>query len=593
VSASEEYQRRLAARCARAERLARAQARIGTLRLALAAATLLLGWAALHRHALSAWWLLVPIGSFVAAVLYHARLRERRSRAERGAAFYRRGLARIEDRWSGGGQQGARFNDPHHVYAADLDLFGAGGLFELLCAARTRMGEETLARWLLAPATIAQIEGRHACIEDLRPRVDLRERIDALGEESALAVHPEGLLEWVEAPHALARRGLLLIAILLPALMLAGALLWAFAAVRTPFIAVLVIEFAALRVFAAPVARVLDGTERALADVRMLAELIAQMEQERFQAQPLRELAQRLATEGSGAARNLEKLAVIAELAGHRENLAVRWLLNVPFMYPLHVALAAEAWRAAHAGSVRGWVEAVGHFEALSSLAQYRHEHPADVLPRLLEGEAQLHGVGLGHPFIPAASCVRNDVELTGSTRVLLVSGSNMSGKSTLLRTVGINVVLAMAGAPVRAQHLALTRLQLGASIRINDSLREGSSRFYAEITRLRQLHDLAALECPLLFLLDEVLQGTNSNDRRIGAQALLAAFARRGAIGLATTHDLALTEIRGLAPGSLKNMHFQDEVANGRMQFDFRLREGVVTKSNGLELMRSIGLEV
>jgi DNA mismatch repair ATPase MutS len=169
-----------------------------------------------------------------------------------------------------------------------------------------------------------------------------------------------------------------------------------------------------------------------------------------------------------------------------------------------------------------------------------------------------------------------------------------MSGKSTLLRTVGINTVLAMAGAPVRARSLQLTELQIGASIRINDSLHDGSSRFYAEITRLRQLFDLAQDSSrSLLFLLDELLQGTNSWDRRSGAEGIVRAFVARGAIGLISTHDLALTEFAGLPAGALRNVHFQDELHDGRMTFDFKLRDGVVTKSNAMELMRSIGLEV
>jgi len=171
------------------------------------------------------------------------------------------------------------------------------------------------------------------------------------------------------------------------------------------------------------------------------------------------------------------------------------------------------------------------------------------------------------------------------------VSGSNMSGKSTLLRAVGMNVVLAMAGAPVRARRLRLTPLQVGASIRVNDSLQEGSSRFYAEITRLRQIVDLAGGELALIFLLDELLQGTNSKDRRTGAEGIVRALVGRGAIGLVSTHDLALTDIGGA--GHLRNVHFQDELANGRMTFDYKLRDGVVTKSNGIELMRSIGLDV
>jgi DNA mismatch repair ATPase MutS len=262
-------------------------------------------------------------------------------------------------------------------------------------------------------------------------------------------------------------------------------------------------------------------------------------------------------------------------------------------MYSVQVAFAAERWRRAHGHVVRSWLRAIGEIEALLSLATYSYEHPADPFPEFVDGDAYFDGTEIGHPLVPAATFIRNSVRVGGETRVLLVSGSNMSGKSTLLRAVGINVVLAMAGAPVRAESLRLTHLRLGASIRVNDSLQEGSSRFYAEITRLRQIFDLAGGQPPLIFLQDELLQGTNSKDRRIGAEGLLRGLLGRGAIGLISTHDLALTEVSGLPAGHLHNVHFQDEFEDGKMKFDYRLREGVVMKSNGLALMRSIGLDV
>ena len=256
--------------------------------------------------------------------------------------------------------------------------------------------------------------------------------------------------------------------------------------------------------------------------------------------------------------------------------------------------MARAAWRGCW-----GWLDATGEMEALLSLSAYHYEYPADPFPEFAavtefaEGAAFLEGEALGHPLIPAAKCVRNQVKLDGETRAILVSGSNMSGKSTYLRTVGVNVVLAMAGAPVRARRLRLSPLTIGASIQVNDSLQAGSSRFYAEITRLRRIYDMAAERPPLLFLLDELLQGTNSKDRRIGAEGVLRGLLERGAIGILTTHDLALTELEGLPEGALINMHFQDDLENGTMRFDFQLRPGVITKSNGLELMRSIGLKV
>jgi DNA mismatch repair ATPase MutS len=268
-------------------------------------------------------------------------------------------------------------------------------------------------------------------------------------------------------------------------------------------------------------------------------------------------------------------------------------MLEVPLLYSVQVALAAERWRHTHGSAIRNWLRTLGEIEALLALAAYSYEHPADPFPEFAPQGTCFESDGIGHPLLPTQLCVRNDVRLGEDVQGLLVSGSNMSGKSTLLRAVGINAVLAMAGAPVRAGRLRLTPLRVGASIRINDSLQEGSSRFYAEITRLRRLFDLAGDDPPLLFLLDELLQGTNSKDRRIGAEGLVRALFNRGAIGLVSTHDLALAEIEAPPNGHLQNVHFQDAFAGGRMVFDYKLRPGVVTKSNGLELMRSIGLDV
>jgi DNA mismatch repair ATPase MutS len=260
-------------------------------------------------------------------------------------------------------------------------------------------------------------------------------------------------------------------------------------------------------------------------------------------------------------------------------------------MWGVHCALAVAAWRERHGASVDAWLTAVGQIEALCSLAAYAWEHPADVYPDLEEGEARFEAEALGHPLIPEARCVRNDVALGGATRVLIVSGSNMSGKSTLLRAVGTNAVLALAGAPVRAARLRLSRVSVGATVRIRDSLQEGTSRFYAELVRLRDLVRIAQGPIPLLFLLDEILHGTNSHDRRLGAAAVVRGLVQRGAIGLVTTHDLALSAVESDPEVQATNVHFEDRLEDGQMVFDYRMRPGVVRTSNALALMRTLGL--
>jgi DNA mismatch repair ATPase MutS len=241
---------------------------------------------------------------------------------------------------------------------------------------------------------------------------------------------------------------------------------------------------------------------------------------------------------------------------------------------------------------VRRWLAAMGELEALSDLAGYAYEHPDDPFPEVVDEGPRFDGEGLGHPLLPVERSVRNDLRL-GDVRLMIVSGSNMSGKSTLLRTVGVNAVLALAGAPVRATRLRLSPLAVGACMRVQDSLQEGLSHFYAEIKRLRQLVDLGGGPLPLLFLLDEVLHGTNSHDRRIGAAALIRGLVDAGGVGLVTTHDLALAQIAEELGPRAANVHFEDHLEGEKIVFDYRLRPGVVRKSNALALMRAVGLQV
>ena len=590
VSPTEQYSRFLAERETRLAHFDALDARIGSIRLGLGASFLIMAWLCFGPLAVARWWLCVPIAGFIAVLIYHQRIRGLRTQAQRAVQYYRAGLERIHDQWSGKGNPGTRFQTQHHIYADDLDLFGTDSLYELLCAARTKMGEDTLAQWLLAPADIETIRGRHASIADLRDRFAFRESMAIDGESLKIELHLETLDAWAQAPNRLDHGWIRWGAPLIAGLAVGAIAVWAIWSVLFPLLAVILIELALGYFLRKPIRAAITTVESAFEDLKGLSVLLNRIEAERLHAAPLVALQRKLSSHSLPSSSALSKLATIVNFVEARRNpiLAPFMLL---LMYPLQTALAAERWRSAHGTVIRAWLEVLAEFEALVSLAQYAYEQFEDPFPQFLDGPPAFKAASVGHPLIPAAVRVCNDVGLSGATRVLLVSGSNMSGKSTLLRTIGINTVLAMAGAPVRAKSLQLTPLQIGASIRINDSLHEGSSRFYAEITRLRQLFEPTKL--PLLFLLDELLQGTNSADRRVGAQGLIRALIKKGAIGLISTHDLALTDVAGLEPGAIENVHFQDELVDGKLKFDFKLRAGVVTKSNGIELMRSIGLDV
>jgi len=592
VLAIEEYRKRLKERESRVAHYEKLHIRLGNIRLALALVAAGMAWESIWRHAFSYWWLAVPAVVFASMAVYHSRVLRARAAGQRRAAFYRTGIARIEDRWVGTGQTGERFNDPHHVYAADLDLFGRGSLFELLSIARTRMGEETLAEWLLAPSAVDQISERHSAVRELSEQLDFREHLAILGEDASVGIYPEALLDWAEAPDQLKPAWLQWLAPILVIAGVLGAVIWWYLGIATPFLLIVLIEAILGYLLRKKREEVLHGSEKAFRHLDLFSGILARIEQHTFRASRLQSLQGELSSHQLEGSRAVEGLRTIVDLIDSRDNVIVR-ILDVPLMYSVQVAFAAERWRRAHGHAVRSWLSVIGEIEALICFATYSYEHPDDPFPDFVQGSACFEAGGIGHPLISAATCIRNDVNLSDGRHVLLVSGSNMSGKSTLLRSVGINAVLAMAGAPVRAHRLRMSPLQVGASIRVNDSLQEGSSRFYAEITRLRKLFDLADRNPALLFLLDELLQGTNSNDRRIGAEGIVFALLNRGAVGLVSTHDLALADIGGSLNGQLYNVHFQEEFENGRMLFDYKLREGVVTKSNGLALMRSIGLDV
>ena len=587
-SPHQEYERRLVQRSAALAAEERSFRLVSHLRLAAALAFVVLAAFAFRRE-LSGWWLLLPVTVFLVLVRIHENIARRRECAERAVQLYRRGLARLSDSWSGQGETGDRFRDPSHAYAADLDLFGPGSLFQLLSTARTPMGEEALAGWLLAPADRETIRARQAAISELRPHLDLREDAGTIGEAARAKVAVSAVIEWAEQPPVRREPALRWLAALVTVSVLATAVVWGLTGDPLPFFAVILVGAAVSFRVRGRLNPILNSVEIASRDLHLIAELLERIEQEQFHAQPLQRITTALGEAGKPASRAIAKLVWLSELAEHRHNIFMQ-ALDPAILYSLQVAYAVENWRRRYGSGVRQWLSALGDFEALESLAAYSYEHPHDPWPEIAADGASFVGDELGHPLISQASCVRNSVALGEGTRVLLVSGSNMSGKSTLLRVVGINAVLALAGAPVRASRLRMSVVQVGACMRVIDSLQQGTSHFFAEITRLRTLVELARGR-PMLFLIDELLHGTNSSDRNAGAEGLIRGLLQVDTIGMVTTHDLTLTALAQEFGGAVRNVHFQDRLEQGKISFDYRLREGVVTRSNGVELMRAIGL--
>lgn len=585
-----EYRRRLDRLTQQIAAGDRQHLRISNLRLALFAAGAALTWLSLGRGAVGAGWILVPIVLFGALLVVHARVLNANERYARARRHYERGVARIEGTWSGSGSDGARFAG-EHPYALDLDLFGPGSLFQLLDTAVTEAGESTLADWLKTPAESDEIRTRQEAVAELRGRLDFREALAVLAAEAHVS-KTGALARWAaNAPGGFVRRDALLFAacavsnaIVVTAMFAGFTSGW----LTTGWLCVTgLVAFAyRQRVWA-----VVRGVDAAAHDLSLLEGLLAGLEQEAFQSPRLRRLHSTLSA-------TQRPSTLVAQL---RRLIAVRDLPRNEFARPFalilfarsQAAVAIDRWHQRHRAALAAWLTAVGEFEALASLATYAYEHPDDAFPQVVEGGPVFRAEGLAHPLLDERIAVRNGVSLGGdSAQVLIVSGSNMSGKSTLLRAVGTNAVLALAGGAVRAERLVLSPLSIGATVRVEDSLQQGHSRFYTEILRIKQILELAAAR-PMLFLLDEILHGTNSHDRRIGAEAIVRSLIDAGAIGLVTTHDLALARLADAVPGRVRNVHFEDQIDGGKMVFDYRMRDGVVERSNALELMRAVGIKV
>lgn len=569
-------------------------ARLGTARLVLFFATLIGGVIVVKTAPAWAAWLLVPTGAFITLVVLHSRVQLLGARAKLATDWYESAVARRGSDWIGRGHDGLDLIDPDHPHARDLDLFGRGSLFQLLCTCRTALGRRELAAWLAGTANGETARARQQAVIALAQDLDRREQLALLDPQGLGALDGEALSTWATSGPVDIPSAHRLVGGLLAVLSVAGVVAWEVYDLGLGPLAIVALLCAMQdRLLAARFTAVSDGARRADSGLPLLVGLLDSLEQLPATDDALAALKQRLHTPRGPPSACIDNLR---RLVGGLES-ALRNPFFVPVAFLLRYRVfrtwSIELWRREVGSSVPEWIEAAGEYEALIALATYAHEHADDAVPEIIDGPPQLDAVAIGHPLLPAAICVANDVRLDTEHSLVLVSGSNMSGKSTFLRTLGTAVVLALAGAPVRARSLTLTPLTLGASIQIVDSLLSGESHFYAEIRRLATIDELAKAQAHTLFLLDEILHGTNSSDRLTGARAVIHGLVQHGALGLVTTHDLALTAIADELGERATNVHFEDTLIDGRMVFDYSMRPGVVSRGNALALMRSLGLNV
>jgi hypothetical protein len=558
----------------------------------IALTVMLLALGLTHRN-LPAFYAALP----VVGVLYFSRRYIRSGRQwrelETRSAYFERGVCRLTGKWQGQSRTGKGFARDRHLYQNDLNVIGNGSLFELLCTTRSELGAERLADYLLEPVSMEESRLRQEAVKELRDASRLREEMNLLGDFRSQDCGHEAFRGWLNLPPITlpaAVRSLLLlsssVSLLIWLCIFAKVVLWS---QWLPTVLVLI-------AFQTALAGLLHRRVRpSLQQLRLLTNAftvvhqgLQLIEKQNFRSQKLQEIVERVRTRKASA--HLKSLEKLVRLFDQREKAAFQ-LLSYLLVAGTQLVLAADRWRTEHQLALTGWIDAWAEFEALQALANYAFEQRGCVFPELLDGDPVFEAIHLGHPLLDAEHCVCNDITLNSRLRFYLISGSNMAGKSTILRTIGLNSVIALAGGPVRASKARLSHLTICASLTIADSLLEGKSKFQAEVARLSESIALGRSGRTVLFLIDEILSGTNSNDRRLAAEIVVKTLLAGGAVGAISTHDLALAQIADDPALCGVLVHMESDSPNDPLAFDYLLKPGISTSSNALAIVRMMGI--
>jgi MutS-like protein len=602
-----QYQKRSSSYREQAERLGRLSSRISNFRgLSFGVALIALLVAVFGHGSLIAVALTVlGTSAFAVLVVWHARIFAEEDLAWRWWRVNQNAEARCKDAWRELADDGAEFVRVEHAYAGDLDVFGPGSVFQLMSVAHTPHGKRALAGFLGSAAALDVIAERQAAARALAPELELRQELEALSLGTAQAPHEQGgkksnvrdleaLLEWAESEPRLSKRRLLVwSARVLPPILIAGlfgSMLFDLSPIfwGVPLLAQMFLTAQA----AGEAARIFNIVSATQGAFTRFKPTFARLENTSFDGPLLLGLKQALASGGRPASEQMRRFERALSWFELRHNGMIYPFVTLLLLWDIHCVVALERWQAETGKSLRSWFEALGQWEALSSLGGLAYDNPEFTFPEVV-AEPQFDARGLGHPLLAPDVRVENDVSLSGPGQALLVTGSNMSGKSTLLRAMGVAAVMALAGAPVCARRMRVGLVSVHTSMRISDSLSAGVSHFYAELKKLHSTLVATAAGLPVFFLLDEILHGTNSEERQIGARWILAELIRSGALGAVSTHDLGLCQLPEPLLSHVQSVHFRETVQEGKMTFDYRLRRGPVTGGNALRLMRSLGLDV
>lgn len=536
------------------------------------------------------------LAAYVALAVIHAGVIRREDFSKVRLSLNERGLLRLQGRWHDFPSTGAGRVPDGHLYAGDLDITGRGSLFQRLDDTGTTAGEQLLLDWLMQPAESADaVRSRQEAVKELGPLIDFRQSLVA---EARMAgkkdkADPTRFLAWAEAASTLsAIRWAWPVAHVLPAFTITAGLLSANDVISAlPFWLGLLVQIAIVVATRKPIGAMWEALSMGERGFVRFEETFRAIDAQQFKAARLAAL-QRGLQDGPPVSQRLRQFARLMSFAELKHSGQMHPIINALTLWDLLVLFRIDRWREHHGKGVRRWFESLAELEALSSFATWHFERPEDVFPEVDDGPVHVEAKELGHPLLEQP--VRNDVTLAGPGAAWVITGSNMSGKTTLMRATGLNTVMALAGLPVCAKQLEVSRVQVLTSMRVKDSLERGVSYFYAEVQRIKTVLDTAkAHQDRCLFFLDELFMGTNARERQIASRQLMLLLLDLGAAGAVTTHDLSICELAAERPEKIRNVHFRDQMKDGEMTFDYRLREGVVQTTNALEVLRRAGVDV
>ncbi len=540
--------------------------------------------------------ILVSLSVFIYLIVHHSRLSHEQARLKCRAEVNRMYMERLRSGWTKFSDCGEDFEDQQHPYVNDLDIFGPKSLYQWISTANTCYGRNALEGLLSGPdKTLGSLRNRQSAVKELILKLDFCQELQSEGMLAKdVSNDPEKLIQYTELKSSrLKDKRLINLFYIMPFLTILSFVLWSLGAPVPMFVPVLLLTFQ-MAMFAAGFKKNTE-TVNAVYGMRKhlgaYTNLLACIENEDFQDGYLDKLKRQLFAEGGASSASLKRLEGIANAVDLKYSTVLYFLLNIILLWDYHCAFAMDEWKEQYGRHIRKWLETVGEMEALSSLAVIGHLHPEWAFPAICETGLKFDAIMVGHPLILEKECVRNDFMLKKGACV--ITGSNMSGKTTLLRTVGINLVLAYAGAPVFAKRLECGIMDIFTSMRVHDDLNGGISTFYAELLRVKMIIDYSHKKQPMIYLIDEIFMGTNSRDRITGARSVLRNLSREWILGLISTHDFELCELEQDERVSIKNYHFTEKYVNNEIRFDYKLRSGRSMTTNAKYLMKMVGIDL